>query len=1051
VSIEKIREIRNLKEPKLRPSPFLQDRFIDEYGEEHPVVLRDYQKIGILNLCTMPRMILGDDTGLGKAQPIDAKVLTHQEGWVPIGTIRIGDVIIGSDGRPTKVVGIFPQGVKKVYRVIMSDGSSTECCDEHLWTVRTGNTMRLGNGWRTYSLEHIISVGLKRQRGSNGLRWMIPIVKPVRFPEKKLPVDPYLVGALLGDGSMSRRVRRTNGDPEMFELVRQKLPEGCKLGAKTKDGLGQSLIFRAGVKNPLINGLRKIGLMGKNWDTKFIPRLYLEGSIVQREELLRGLMDIDGDVSKDGMTAQFYSSNKLLVDGFVELVQSLGGTAKVKSKTPVLRGKSRAKRKKFAYTITISVPNGVVPFSLSRKVARWRPRTKYFPSRRIAKIEEVGEKECICIKVDAPDNLYVTDNFIITHNTVEVLSAIGYVWLMEPEFVPVVVTKKSSLFQWKEEVQRFMKDMEVIVADGEPYEREAIYRDFFDPKKGAIKRIIVMTYDTLLKDAMPGVVRDYSYKATKGEKATLKKAKKAFKEVAALFKTREETFMNELSMRETVIQEYVKKRLEPRDEGSSVVLQRPSMWTDADEAKFQEVANLLTTRKRAETAVDSAKDIVHPPMKTTGIIDFISTMMKERAGSKLMVVFDEMHVMKNYRGKIHEMGAHLASPAERVVGMTATPVKNRLMEFFGLFRIVHSGLFPKVTHFMNNYCLVKMQKISNGRQVPIVIGHTNEQLDAFVKEIEPYYLNRRKHDVAKDLPELVTRELECELSDEQEELYELAELGMLDKADDPDSNAAAIIGSMVMVQEACDAPQLLADEEGNPYPGKSTKIETIIELLTDELDGVKTLIFSRFERMITLIADELKKNKIKYERITGKENKAAQRTESKNRYQDLKSGINVMLITSAGAESLNLHATEHIIFVDDPWSWGDYVQLTGRAIRIGSLRKVVMATHLNGVRQGGGKTIDHHVLKKLREKKRLADKVAGQSLVGGLQFSEADEAMNIFQSIRAEKLDGNQAKAAIANLKKKRGPSGRKPVVPAAPIPVPTSQSPIDSIDLSDI
>lgn len=631
--------------------------------------------------------------------------------------------------------------------------------------------------------------------------------------------------------------------------------------------------------------------------------------------------------------------------------------------------------------------------------------------------------------------------------TIQVLSAIGYIWLVEPEFVPVVVTKKSSLFQWKEEVHRFMKDMEVVVADGEPYEREAIYSEFFGPQKGSGKRLIVLTYDTLLKDAKSSVVRDYGYVSTKEDRAKLKAAKDVLKAATADFKEREKKFLEALGVRDYVIKEYVKKRLEPRDEDSKDEIPKPSTWSPQDEKDFTVVVAAVNAMKAAKADVETAKDLVTPPIQTVGIIEHVTRMLKDRAGSKLMVTYDEIHVLKNYRGKIHEMAALLSGPAERVIGMTATPVKNRLMEFFGLFRIVFPGLFPYVTHFQNSFCIVKMQKIGKGRQVPIVVGHTNEQLASFVATIEAYYLNRRKHEVAKDLPELVTRELECELSDEQEELYEMAEVGMLDKADDADSNPAAIIGSMVLVQEACNAPQLLKDEYGDPCEGRSSKLEIVTELLEDELEGVKTLIFSRFERMISLIGKTLGEKKIKYVRITGKENKAQDRADAKNRYQDLSSGIDVMLITTAGAESLNLHATEHLIFIDSPWSWGDYVQLTGRAIRIGSIRKVVMSTHLNAVRQGGGKTIDHHVLKKLREKKRLADKVAGESLVGGLQFSESDEAMDIFTSIRAEKLSGQEAKSALEGLKKKRGPPGRKPKK-ALDAP---ELAPVASIDLSDI
>ena len=179
-------------------------------------------------------------------------------------------------------------------------------------------------------------------------------------------------------------------------------------------------------------------------------------------------------------------------------------------------------------------------------------------------------------------------------------------------------------------------------------------------------------------------------------------------------------------------------------------------------------------------------------------------------------------------------------------------------------------------------------------------------------------------------------------------------------------------------------------------------MEVLVEQLNDELDGIKVMIFSRFEKMISLIEKRLKKEKIECVRITGKEG-AKEREESKKTYQNMKSGINVILITTAGSESLNLQSTEHIIIVDSPWSTGDYYQLIGRAVRIGSQHKVVMVTHLLARRKEGKKTIDHHVLKKLREKKKLMDKVTGEALPGGLEFVDKDMAMDLFRAIREEK------------------------------------------------
>lgn len=1040
--LEKIRKLRGLEDPRLKPSPFLRSEFTDDSGEVRQVVLRDYQKRGVMNLLQVERMILGDDTGLGKAQPTDAKVMTPT-GWTTIGGLRVGDYVIGSNGRPVRVRGVFPQGIKEVFRVTMSDGSSTECCEDHLWTVRSGNTRRSGDGWRTLSLKQILSGGLLRQRGSTGRKWSIPMVEPVRFTEKELPVDPYLLGVLLGDGSMPGTISVSNGDLKLFDLIEARLPPDCKFGVRKRDGITVGLVGQAGVRNSLKKALLGLDLIGKNWTNKFVPTVYKLASVHQRVELLRGLMDTDGYVSKDGKVTQFYSSNSTLVQDFVELVQSLGGTARVASKTPVLRGKSRAKNGRLAFTVTLSLPNSIIPFHLPRKVARWRPRTKYPPTRYISKVEPSRETECVCISVEAEDNLYVTDRFIVTHNTLEILTAIGYIWLVEPGYVPIVVTRKSALYQWAAEARKFMTDMEVVIVDGEPFERNAIYASFFGEARPGRRQIAIMTYETVLKDTHPCVVRDRSAKPPAGVKKALKAAREAHRAADEGCKAEKAALMQSLRSRPCGTDgiDYAEKVMQPSDPDAEPPL-RPFGWTDADDKALAPVVAAFRAEAAARAEVERWRDAEAPPMAVPGIVARLADMLRQKPECRSMLVLDEMHVLKDYRGKIHKACEALAELSVRVVGVTATPVKNRLMEFFALFRIVYPSLFPKPTPFMNTFCLTKKQKIGNGMQIPVVVGHTNEQLEAFRNAVEPFYLSRRKHEVAKELPELITRELECRLSPEQEELYDLAEMTAEDDID-ADSNAADMLRSLLRVQEACDAPQLVKDENGEPHQGESSKLEAIVDILHDQPDA-KVLIFCQFERMVTLIEKRLRAEKIRCVRITGKENKAQDRERAKNLYQDRTSGVNVMLITTAGSESINLQSTEHIILVDTPWSWGDYVQLTGRAVRIGSINVSVLVTHLVARRAGGGKTIDDHKIAVLKDKKRIADRTAGEALQDGLKMADDDAVKLVFDLMVQARSGGvavdrqelrDRARRVKAEVPKRKAAARAKKEREAPPIP----------------
>lgn len=578
--------------------------------------------------------------------------------------------------------------------------------------------------------------------------------------------------------------------------------------------------------------------------------------------------------------------------------------------------------------------------------------------------------------------------------TLEMLCTIGYVWLKEPDYVPIILVKKSALHQWGVEVDRFMQNMDTVTVDGSPYERERMYEDFFQNHDPGKKRLLIMTYDVLLKDAQESVVRNSEHKAHPADKKSLIKTRKAFKDVEKAVKAELGEFENWFNTRPFEIWDHAKSAVAVG--GTRPAL--PNNWSPDDEKRVEKYAGILSAEQAWRNEIEHLEMLVHPTIIAPGIMGRIRAFQAQHSGVKLMLVMDEAHVVKNHRGKIHASVAGLAQCCERVYGLTATPIKNRLMEFFALFRVVMPGLFPKVTWFQNEYCITKLQKIGGGRSVPIVVGYKN--LDKFVRDIEPFYLSRRKYDVAAELPRLVTRELQCELTDLQEELYDMAEAGLLEKDADPDSSPAAVLGAMTFVQEAVDAPSLLNNADGEPWEGNSPKVDTLLELLEDELDGVKTIVFSRFERMISLTEEALKAKGVKCVRITGKENKASDREKAKSLFQDPKSGVDVILITEAGSESINLQAAEHFVLIDSPWSWGTYLQLIGRMIRIGSRHTMTVATHLMGVRKDGKKTIDHYVIKKLKSKKVLADQVAGEGLKDGLKFIPENDAMELVSLIK---------------------------------------------------
>lgn len=361
----------------------------------------------------------------GRAQPVFTKVLTP-DGWRPIGDLRVGDLVIGSNGEPTPVLGVYPQGEKDIYRVTAQDGAWTLCCGEHLWTVRTVADKRRDKPWRVLETQEMIG----NLRTAHARRYELPLLSaPVCLPEREVPLDPYALGLLLGDGCLTGSTTPSfaTEDPELAAALGEFLP-GVKV--RHKGGVdyvlnrvtepGQVII----IANPVTAAARELGLCGTRSASKFVPDVYLHNSAEVRLAVLQGLLDSDGGpVTQTDRTCrvQFTTTSILLRDDVIALVQSLGGVAYTRRRLAEGReqGSALAGFKRDAHVVDIRLPEGVEPFRLTRK------RDKYHaaaggggrPMRFIDSIEPAGREECVCIQVAAEDSLYVTQDHLLTHNT----------------------------------------------------------------------------------------------------------------------------------------------------------------------------------------------------------------------------------------------------------------------------------------------------------------------------------------------------------------------------------------------------------------------------------------------------------------------------------------------------------------------------------------------------------------------------------------------------------------------------------------------------------
>jgi phosphate starvation-inducible PhoH-like protein len=265
----------------------------------------------------------------GRAQPVSTPVMTYS-GWRAIGELQVGDTVTGSDGWPTKVLGVFPQGRKPVFRVTASDGASTRCCAEHLWAVKTASDKRRGKRARVLETQELAG----NLRSSHQRRYELPMLRaPIAFPATRVPLEPYTLGLLLGDGCI------TGSTTPSFSTTDEQLARALQVGL----GAQLQLVHNGGIDyritspganrwhpNPVTLALRDLGLLGTRSSTKFIPASYLWNCHEVRLALLQGLLDTDGGpVTQDGRTCriQYTTTSPQLRDDVVFLVRSLGGIA----------------------------------------------------------------------------------------------------------------------------------------------------------------------------------------------------------------------------------------------------------------------------------------------------------------------------------------------------------------------------------------------------------------------------------------------------------------------------------------------------------------------------------------------------------------------------------------------------------------------------------------------------------------------------------------------------------------------------------------------------
>lgn len=378
--------------------------------------------------------VLKGYAGTGKLQPLTEPVLTP-EGWKTMGNIKKGSLVMCPvSGHAIEVLEVFPQEGLNIYKVTFEDGTWVECCDDHLWKCATRKQLQLGN-WSVRTLKELIKRGIKDTQNNNN--FSIPLTTPLNFTKKEMPLHPYLLGLLLGDGyfpSKNEITLTTHEDDYeyMYSCCEQLLPWNVEV-RKRKQAEGTKA-RRMGFSNEMRNILFSLGLLDKKSKDKFVPVQYLYNTVDARMDILAGLLDTDGCVLeyKNKKKARFSTMSVQLKDNVCEIIRSLGGVASVQKSN-----------RDGEFSVNFRLPFN--PFRLSKKRDKYESNDYHQKFvKKITNIEFVRKDRGQCILVDSSDHLYITRDYTVTHNTTTVKRVVQWINQEMPNKNRIAITAPTN-------------------------------------------------------------------------------------------------------------------------------------------------------------------------------------------------------------------------------------------------------------------------------------------------------------------------------------------------------------------------------------------------------------------------------------------------------------------------------------------------------------------------------------------------------------------------------------------------------------------------------
>ena len=395
-------------------------------------------------ICKMPRQC-------GKLLQ-NKEVIPTPLGFTLMGDLKVGDQVLDEFGNACNVVFVSEEQNVKAYRITFDDGSFVDSCEDHQWVVydRLNPSYTVVDGKKTNfqhrriqaSTKQLVESHWKRKnsQGYDEYAYYIPNTEPVKYKHRHTIVDPYIMGAWLGDGSSHGPVLTCHINHKAFYEQQGILFASNESRDKRPNVFTQSII---GNLSEAIStyGIRK--KQGQKTSSKRIPQDYLFNTIENRVALLQGIMDTDGHIAKNGQCQiQLTIKNRPLIEDVYTLLCSLG---------------LKVTRKEFVNN-KFKVPTGSVrlSFTVSRdkfdvarlpeKLANQKytlPNARYVYSRTIQNIEPIPNIVGRCIQVDSPNSLYLcTNSFIPTHNTTAIVGLMLWYILFHEEYSIAILAHK---------------------------------------------------------------------------------------------------------------------------------------------------------------------------------------------------------------------------------------------------------------------------------------------------------------------------------------------------------------------------------------------------------------------------------------------------------------------------------------------------------------------------------------------------------------------------------------------------------------------------------